>query len=121
MHELFDGLNAPDDFVSVTGSDVLIVDEATGDSLLSRAQQYCKRLGLTTRDEVGNGHVFVNGRYLPVSDVGCTIQAVGSALTVVFLFHFLQNVMRQIATEGNAQLQILQEMVVYSDSLPVQF
>ena len=121
MHELFDGLNAPDDFVSVTGSDVLIVDEATGDSLLSRAQQYCKRLGLTTRDEVGNGHVFVNGRYLPVSDVGYAVQEVGYSLTSVFPFHFLQNVMRQIATEGNAQLQILQEMVVYSDSLPVQF
>lgn len=98
-----------------------IVDEATGDSLLSRAQQYCKRLGVATRDDVGKGHVFVNGRHLPVSDVGYAVREVGYALTFVFPFHFLQNVMRQIATEGNAQLQILQEMVFYSDSLPVQF
>ncbi|KAL4079421.1 glycosyltransferase family 24 protein [Scleroderma citrinum] len=89
VDELFDTLNAPDDFISVTGGNVPVVDETSGESLLSRAQEYCKRLGVGTREEAGKGHVFVNGRYLPVSD----------------------NVMRQIATEGTAQLQILQEMV----------
>ncbi|KAI6043927.1 glycosyltransferase family 24 protein [Pisolithus marmoratus] len=88
-HELFGTYGAVDDLVAVTGSVIPLLDEPAGGNLLFRAQKYVKRMGVATEEAAGKGHVFVNGRYLSLSD----------------------NFLRQIASEATAQLQILQEMV----------
>lgn len=89
IHELFDTFAAVDDLVAVTGGVGSSLDGPAGGDLLFRAQRYAKRLGVGAEGEIGKGHVFVNGRHLSLND----------------------NVMRQIASEATAQLQILQEMV----------
>ncbi|KAI6106945.1 glycosyltransferase family 24 protein [Pisolithus croceorrhizus] len=89
VNELFVTFDAADDLVTVTDGVVPLLDEPTADNLLFRAQKYAKRMGVAAQGTAGKGHVFVNGRYSPLSD----------------------NVMRQIASEATVQLQILQEMV----------
>ncbi|KAG6330916.1 hypothetical protein ID866_8172 [Astraeus odoratus] len=89
VHDVFHALNVTEDFISVTSADAPVGDKSAGDDLLVRTQRYNKRLGVTAQGESGKGHVFVNGRYFPLSD----------------------NIMRQVANEAAIQLQILQEMV----------
>ncbi|KIJ61523.1 glycosyltransferase family 24 protein [Hydnomerulius pinastri MD-312] len=93
VHEIFNSLHAEDDFAAVAGGDIPILDEATGEDIMTRAQKYARRLGVVTQSETGKGHAFVNGRYIPVSDT----------------------LMRQLAGEATTQLQILQEMVYMGD------
>ncbi|KIK98602.1 glycosyltransferase family 24 protein [Paxillus rubicundulus Ve08.2h10] len=89
VHETFNALSAGHDFAAVARGDEPVIDEATGEDVLVRAQKYARRLGLGLQGVAGKGHAFVNGRYFPVND----------------------NIFRQLSGEVMTQLQILQEMV----------
>ena len=116
MEETFLSLGAEDDFTAVARGDVLLIDEVTGEDVISRAQKYSRRLGVG-QPTAGTGHAFVNGRYFKISDVSDTSSRSSASQSS----SDLQNVFQQMANEVTAQLQILQEMacVTYSDRRPI--
>ncbi|KAF8549596.1 hypothetical protein OG21DRAFT_1515006 [Imleria badia] len=89
VQETFRLVGAEDDYAAVARGDIPLIDEVTGEDVISRLQKYGRRLGVGVQAATGKGHAFANGRYFTMSD----------------------NIIQQMASEITVQLQILQEMV----------
>ncbi|KAG8216803.1 glycosyltransferase family 24 protein [Butyriboletus roseoflavus] len=101
VQEIFNSLGAEDDFVEVARGNIPLVDEVTGEDIITRSQKYGRRLGVGGQATIGKGHAFVNGRHFTMND----------------------NIFQQLASEIKAQLHILQEMVytgeITDDDIPL--
>lgn len=69
VQETYRLLGAEDDFAMVARGNIPLIDETTGEDIITRSQQYSRRLGLRVQATAGKGHAFVNGRYFSISDV----------------------------------------------------
>jgi len=69
MQERFRILDAENDFVEVARGNIPLIDEVTGEDIITRSQKYAQRLGVGVQSTAGRGHAFVNGRYFTINDV----------------------------------------------------
>ena len=81
IQERFGSVGAEDEFVEVARGNVPLIDEATGEDIISRSQKYSRRLGIGAPTSAGKGHAFVNGRYFTISDVNDTAITLWRVLT----------------------------------------
>lgn len=69
VEQIFHLLGAEDDFAAVARGNIPLIDEATGEDIITRSSKYRQRLGVKTQATTGKGHAFVNGRYFTINDV----------------------------------------------------
>lgn len=66
---MFHLLGAEDNFAEVARGNIPLIDEVTGEDIITRLQRYGRRLGVGAQATTGQGHAFVNGRYFSMNDV----------------------------------------------------
>lgn len=94
-------------------------EEEQGVAPLEKIKKYIERLGASKKESTsGRGHVFFNGRYLPLDGVSPSQIPVSFVYIGDVLTFDAQDFLRALQAESGQQMQWLQEKVRVSSACP---